>query len=100
MIEIINISIHASLIAIIWVYLLTEEGGLFSWWPQIVHRCTDNIMVIKIAYECEKCLAGQIALWWGLAVFRWDIWSAVCASLYAMILSYIAGILVQKLEQL
>lgn len=46
-----------------WVLILTEPDELFNWFASWVQRQTNNPIVHKLTYECEKCISGQIALW-------------------------------------
>jgi|SRR6056297_4277900 len=100
MIDQLYISLHAALIGICWVYILTEDSGIFSWWPAVVHKVSGHPMVFKIAYQCEKCIAGQVAFWWAFFYFSYDLWMAVCCSLYAMLIAYVTGLLLQKIDRL
>lgn len=61
------IPFFAAIIGFVWVYALTEDGGIFDWWPSVALKISKHPKWIKIAYECEKCISGQLALWSTLA---------------------------------
>lgn len=46
-----------------WVLILTEPGAPFNWFASWVQRQIDNDIIHKLTYDCEKCIAGQLALW-------------------------------------
>jgi hypothetical protein len=67
------IPIQSALIAIVWVFALTEGGNIFDFWPKIANKISQNDYWIHLAYGCPKCLAGQISLWWSLYVYGFDM---------------------------
>jgi len=65
MIDSILLGAIGGMFGIIWVFLLTEPGYLFSWWPDFIDLITPKRLewIKKITYECEFCISGQFGLW-------------------------------------
>lgn len=64
--EFVLIALMAPIFGCVWSLILTQPGELFGWWPALVYSITRNEQVNKLLYGCEKCIAGQFALWAGL----------------------------------
>ncbi len=62
--EIIIKSFNIAVFAIVWVFALAQADGIFGFIPTIVTNTTNKEWIHKITYECEKCIAGQTALWY------------------------------------
>ena len=87
--ELTALPVQASIIALVWVYALTEGGNIFDFWPKIANKISQNDYWIHLAYGCPKCLAGQIALWWSLCLFGFDIivfWNIIYAIFITLII--------------
>ena len=52
----------AAMLATAFVFKFTEKNSWFGWWPPIADRFLNNFW-LELAYRCEYCIAGQIALW-------------------------------------
>jgi hypothetical protein len=68
-----TIPIYSALFAFVWVYTLTERDNIFGWWPRLSDRLSDKLWFRKISYECEKCIAGQLSLWWSVMAGSYDL---------------------------
>lgn len=85
----IGIATTAAVFGCLWVFCYTEGGNIFDWWPKVAARISKHPKWLKLAYGCEKCMAGQIAFWWTLYFFGWQ--PAIIASIYASFLTYPIG---------
>lgn len=74
MIDILIPSLKYSAFALVWVFALTDSGNIFDFIPVLVGKLTQNEKIHKLAYECEKCIAGQVALWACLISNRYSIY--------------------------
>lgn len=68
------ISLHIAVIAVVWVFALTKSEGIFGFVPGLVGKLTQKEWIHKITYECEKCIAGQIAFWFGIFSGKYTIY--------------------------
>lgn len=96
-----DIPFHAAIIGLLWTHVLTESGNIFGWWPQVANKISNHKAWIKIAYGCEKCIAGQIALWWTVyrCIPEYDIASlhfVFWQTLYAIGLAWIFSIIINR----
>lgn len=71
MITILNAFIIAAA-AYVWVFDLTSgKDDIFGWFPGLVEKIIPvtgrkevwRMRVHKVLYQCERCFAGQLALW-------------------------------------
>jgi hypothetical protein len=68
-------TINISILAFTWSFLLTTSGEIFDsfrWWIQSI---TLDVRINKMLYDCEKCVAGQMALWYVIIHDFWH-WTA------------------------
>jgi hypothetical protein len=84
-----GIVITSAVFGCLWVLCYTEHGNVFDWWPNLAMRISKHPKWLKLAYDCEKCIAGQIALWWTL--FNYGIFASIIASIFASFLTYPIG---------
>lgn len=61
--ELIITAVFVAVVAITWVTMLTDPGDIFDWFPRLVQRITKNEKINKVLHACERCFAGQFALW-------------------------------------
>lgn len=99
----------AAVIGVVWSHLLTQPMELFEFWPNWVEKVFPYKRfekVHKVMYQCEKCVAGQIALWFSV----WDIYrfnfsptvihvmfdfAAICS---AILFAYIIVLIIKRIE--
>jgi hypothetical protein len=103
MIYMIDVPFHSALFAVIWVHVLTEDRNLFSWWPGVAMKISKHPSWHKIAFECEKCLAGQIAFWWSIILswpaFDWySVKFIILQTIYAITIAWICSIIISKID--
>ena len=55
-----------AVIAFVFSYILTEDGEILSWYFRLIQRLPD--WLFKPLGGCSRCLAGQIALWYGFTL--------------------------------
>lgn len=77
-----------SLSAIALVNNLFYNKGLLDFYPDIINRITQNEKIHKVAYDCEPCISGQIALWSSVILlynyYEINILSALYAALITL----------------
>lgn len=76
-----SILIGASLFSTAWVLVLTQENAPFYFIPNFIAKRTDNEIIHKLTYECECCIAGQIALWWSVFTLSPYIIINICGAI-------------------
>ncbi|CAG5001953.1 hypothetical protein DYBT9275_02774 [Dyadobacter sp. CECT 9275] len=70
----VSISLIASVIAFVYVTILTQPGHVLSWWKRFVwdaygiviktqEQQEKYLWVLNPILECELCVSGQLALW-------------------------------------
>ena len=62
----ISIAIKISIIAIVYILILQHEKP-FNKWFSFGYKYFRDTFIYKPVFSCEKCFAGQIALWKYLA---------------------------------
>jgi hypothetical protein len=95
---IIEISIHASIIATVYVFLMVGRGGFMKWVPGLVDRVTKNKLMHKLFYQCPVCIAFEIALWWTF-IITLDIGLSVITAFYAAFISFFIEYVFKYLEE-
>lgn len=58
--------IVVAVFAYTWTALLTQPGDIFERLPALVSRWP---ILLKVLFQCERCFAGQLALWSYPALF-------------------------------
>lgn len=67
-----DIAIISALIAFVYAVVLVQPGEILSGWSSFIFGATwnehteKNHWIYKVLLGCEKCIAGQICLWWFL----------------------------------
>lgn len=67
-----DIAFISSLIAFVYAIVLIQQKEILHGWHSFIYRLTymesrqDNHWIYRILIGCEKCIAGQICLWWFL----------------------------------
>lgn len=74
-----NILIDASIIAIVgvvWVLMLVRNGEILEFIPVWFqkHVTANRPKLHKVLFQCEKCAAGQLALWGYFLNLRKNDW--------------------------
>ena len=54
-------SILIAIFAVVFSYILIEEGMILDWWGRILKKLPEK--VADPLGQCAYCLSGQIALW-------------------------------------
>jgi len=55
----------------VFVMILTKEGMIFGWWGKLILRFPEWLS--EPLGGCEYCIAGQMALWWYLWKYGFNI---------------------------
>lgn len=79
------IFLWSPIIAIVFV-AITEGGNILDFWPGLVHKVSTHPKFTAIMYECPKCIAGQIALWWSLIVEPLYIFQNITLSIFIAVI--------------
>jgi len=58
---VIAVAFSYSVAAFVWVAVLVTPGGLLDFIPLWFARAPEK--VVHVLFQCEKCFAGQLALW-------------------------------------
>ena len=104
-----SIGLFAAIIGVVWSYLLTQPMELFEFWPNRVEKVFPYRRfekVHKIMYQCEKCVTGQIALWYTVGTeyhhflngSPYGILRAVAQIASAILFAYIIVLLIKRIE--
>ncbi len=63
-------SLFIAVVAFVWIYCLVKSGEVLNFIPKLYWKVFGTGKVSswfgKFLFQCEKCLAGQIALWYYL----------------------------------
>lgn len=90
-----------------WKRYLTSPGEIFDFIPVILNRiiigtnCSDGIpewkvKILKVLYDCEKCVAGQAALWIGLIIPFIDGTYSIIAHFFSIVVTiFLTGLIVE-----
>lgn len=68
--EILSLSFTYAVCAFVWVAVLVVPGGFLDFLPPLLEKAPEKLM--HVVFQCEKCLAGQLALWSFPAVVTLD----------------------------
>lgn len=98
---VIELSLFNAALAFVWISILIQPDGLFAFFPDMV---TSLIKSKKLQYpliHCEKCLAGQVAFWfglylWGNEMITWFEWFQVIV--YSILFAAFLAVIYQKLR--
>lgn len=64
----IGISFVFAVAAFVWIAILVQPYGILDFMPKLFQNAPERIHYVL--FQCEKCFAGQLALW-GYPVFFW-----------------------------
>jgi len=94
---IIEISIHASVIATVYVFLMVGRGGFLKFIPGLADKISSNSLFHKIVYACPVCIAFEIAIWWTF-ILTLDVGLSIITAFYAAFISFFIEYVFKYLE--
>lgn len=67
MLEILIDPLLIAAFAFVWIHCLVGPQDIFSFLQKWFAMLKPPRMLIKVLFQCEKCFAGQVAFWLGVA---------------------------------
>lgn len=68
-----SISAAVALVAFVYSVILTEGGMILNPWYNFLDRKIGESWLFKPLVGCYRCVAGQMAFWYYIVKFRYDI---------------------------
>ena len=65
----ISISLLFAVSAFVWIAILVQPYGIFDFVPKVFQKAPERVSYVL--FQCEKCFAGQLALW-TYPLFFWE----------------------------
>jgi len=83
--------------AFVWVAVLVQPGNIFSWLPPLFKKFPEWFR--HVAFNCEKCLAGQLSFWIPLFLGykSYDLFSHIYVVFLAIMFAAFIGRIYDKL---
>lgn len=94
------LAVFVASLSFVWIAVLIQPLNLFDWFPGIVERYIRSEKWQRPFIHCEKCLAGQISLWWGLYLWGADMINGfqwACLVVFSIMFAAFIGAIYQKL---
>lgn len=64
MINLLIDSVIVAIAGVVWVLMLVAPGDILDWVQAFFYNhVSKNPRLMKVLFQCEKCAAGQLALW-------------------------------------
>lgn len=61
--------LYCAIVGFVFSGILTKPGEILDFFPELVVWSTDNVKIHKLFFACEKCVSGQVALWFYMFYF-------------------------------